>query len=56
VGQPRDRCPLASFATYNSESRLLRIHRVRYDIATTQENILNAGLPAPLAERLAVGR
>lgn len=56
VGQPRDRCPLASFATYNSETRVLRIHRVRYDIATTQENILNAGLPAPLAERLSVGR
>ncbi|MEO8501158.1 MAG: metallophosphoesterase, partial [Vicinamibacteria bacterium] len=30
VGQPRDRCPLSSFATYNSETRLLRIHRVRY--------------------------
>ena len=56
VGQPRDRCPLSSFATYNSESRILRIHRIRYDIATTQENILNAGLPAPLAHRLAVGR
>lgn len=56
VGQPRDRCPLASFATYNSESRLLRIHRVRYDIAKTQENILSAGLPSPLAERLSIGR
>lgn len=56
VGQPRDRCPLASFATYNSETRLLRIHRVRYDIATTQENILSAGLPQPLADRLSVGR
>ena len=56
VGQPRDRCPLSSFATYNSETRLLRIHRVRYDIATTQENILSAGLPSPLAERLSIGR
>ena len=56
VGQPRDRCPLASFATYNSATRLLRIHRVRYDIAATQKTILNAGLPWPLAERLAVGR
>jgi predicted phosphodiesterase len=56
VGQPRDRCPLASFATYNSATRLLRIHRVRYDIAATQKTILNAGLPSPLAERLAVGR
>lgn len=56
VGQPRDRCPLSSFATYNSETRLLRIHRIRYDITTTQANILSAGLPSPLAERLAVGR
>ncbi len=56
VGQPRDRCPLASFATYNAETRLLRIHRVRYDIEATQENILRAGLPSPLAERLSVGR
>ena len=56
VGQPRDRCPLASFATYNSDTRLLAIHRVRYDIAATQATILSAGLPAPLAERLSVGR
>ena len=56
VGQPRDRCSLSSFATYNSETRLLRIHRVRYDIATTQKNILDAGLPSPLAERLSLGR
>lgn len=56
VGQPRDRCPLASFATYNSETRILRIHRVRYDVETTQKNILAAGLPAPLAERLSIGR
>jgi predicted phosphodiesterase len=56
VGQPRDRCPLASFATYNSETRLLRIHRVHYDIETAQRNILNAGLPSPLADRLTVGR
>lgn len=56
VGQPRDRCPLASFATYDSDSRMLRIHRVRYDIDTTQASILNAGLPVPLAERLSLGR
>ena len=56
VGQPRDRCPLSSFATYNSETRLLRIHRVRYDVDKTQKNILSAGLPPPLAERLSVGR
>lgn len=56
VGQPRDRCPLASFATYDSETRVLRIHRVRYDIAATQANILAAGLPSPLAERLSLGR
>ena len=56
VGQPRDRCSLAAFATYNSSTRVLQIHRVRYDIATTQANILSAGLPSPLAERLSIGR
>ena len=30
--------------------------RVEYDIATTQQKILDAGLPAMLAERLADGR
>lgn len=56
VGQPRDRCPLASFATYDSSTRILSIQRVRYDVDAARESILAAGLPSPLADRLAVGR
>lgn len=56
VGQPRDRCPLASFAIYDSTSRMLSIHRVRYDVQAAQDAIREVGLPAPLADRLSAGR
>jgi hypothetical protein len=29
---------------------------VKYDLATAQKKIIKAGLPQPLAERLAIGR
>lgn len=53
VGQPRDRDPRSSFATLDGEQ--LTFHRVRYDLAATQKKILDAGLNAFLAERLAWG-
>lgn len=56
IGQPRDGNPLASFAIYDSQSRWVTIHRIPYKVATTQERIIKAGLPRPLADRLAVGR
>jgi diadenosine tetraphosphatase ApaH/serine/threonine PP2A family protein phosphatase len=56
VGQPRDGNPLASFALYDSDSRMLTIHRIAYRIKETQAKILKAGLPRPLADRLAIGR
>jgi predicted phosphodiesterase len=56
VGQPRDGNPLASFALYDSDSRMLTIHRIAYRLASTQAKILKAGLPRPLADRLAIGR
>lgn len=56
IGQPRDGNPLASFALYDSESRVVTIHRIEYQIATAQGKILKAGLPRPLADRLAIGR
>jgi predicted phosphodiesterase len=55
VGQPRDRNPLAAFAVYESERRIVRFHRVPYDIAAAQKKIHKAELPPALAERLAVG-
>ena len=56
VGQPRDGNPLASFAFYDSDSRVVTIHRIAYQLKNTQQRILKAGLPRPLADRLAIGR
>jgi predicted phosphodiesterase len=56
IGQPRDGSPLASFAMYDSKARTVSIYRVRYRIEKTQRRILDAGLPRPLADRLALGR
>jgi predicted phosphodiesterase len=56
IGQPRDGNPLASFAIYDSETRTVSIHRIQYRIAETQQKILKAGLPKPLADRLGIGR
>ena len=56
VGQPRDGSPLTSFAMYDSEKRLLSIHRLEYPVRSTQDKIVEAGLPRPLADRLALGR
>jgi predicted phosphodiesterase len=56
VGQPRDGNPLASFAIYDTDSRVVTIHRVAYPLQNAQRKILDAGLPRPLADRLAIGR
>lgn len=56
IGQPRDGNPLASFAMYDSETRVVSIHRIPYRVSQTQQKILKAGLPRPLADRLAIGR
>ena len=55
VGQPRDRDPRSSYAVYDSQERLIRRHRVVYDIALTQKKIREAGLPEHLAQRLSEG-
>ncbi len=56
IGQPRDGNPLASYAIYDSDSKVVTINRIEYRVAQTQEKILKAGLPRPLADRLALGR
>jgi len=56
VGQPRDGNPKSSFAVYNSESNVLEIKRVSYDIKKAQKKIIDAGLPQILAERLSIGK
>jgi diadenosine tetraphosphatase ApaH/serine/threonine PP2A family protein phosphatase len=56
IGQPRDADPRAAFLLYDSDERLISFHRVPYDIEAAQKKILDAGLPARLASRLAEGR
>lgn len=56
VGQPRDGNPLCSFAIYDSDSRVVTIHRLPYKLKQAQRKIVDAGLPRPLADRLALGR
>jgi predicted phosphodiesterase len=56
VGQPRDGSPLSSFAIFDSDSRTVTIHRIPYRLEQTQQKIRKAGLPHPLADRLAIGR
>ncbi len=55
VGQPRDGDPRASYAIYDSETRMVRLHRVSYDINATQAKMLEHGLPMRLVTRLSYG-
>ncbi len=56
VGQPRDGDPRAAFGIYDADARSLLLRRVPYPVDAAQRRILNAGLPASLANRLAIGR
>jgi diadenosine tetraphosphatase ApaH/serine/threonine PP2A family protein phosphatase len=56
VGQPRDGDPRAAYGIVDTETRILTITRVEYDIPEAQRKIVAAGLPDVLARRLAVGR
>ena len=56
AGQPRDGDPRAMYATFNTETLAFTFHRVAYDHQAAAEAIVQAGLPAWLAARLALGR
>jgi diadenosine tetraphosphatase ApaH/serine/threonine PP2A family protein phosphatase len=56
VGQPRDGDPRAAYAIYDADASTLLMRRISYPIDAAQRRILTAGLPASLANRLAVGR
>lgn len=56
VGQPRDGDNRAAFCSFDTDERVVTLHRVEYDIETTQKKIYEAGLPERLALRLQVGR
>jgi len=55
VGQPRDGDPRAAFLIFDSDAKRIEFIRVKYDIGKCLEKIMNAGLPAELAERLKAG-
>lgn len=55
LGQPRDRDPRSSFLVYDTRKKQITFHRVEYDITSTSEKIMAAGLPERLAERLKLG-
>ncbi len=56
VGQPRDCDPRSCSLILDLEKMAVEFHRLDYDIVAAQEKILQANLPAYLAERLAFGR
>lgn len=56
VGQPRDNDPRAAYVWFDSEAQEVSLIRLAYPFERTQKKVLEAGLPALLAERLAVGR
>jgi diadenosine tetraphosphatase ApaH/serine/threonine PP2A family protein phosphatase len=55
VGQPRDRDPRASFALYETKTRVWDYRRVEYDIVSVQERMKKAGLPERHILRLSAG-
>jgi len=56
IGQPRDGDARAGYGVLDDETRELRLFRVPYAVQKAQQKIIAAGLPASLANRLAVGR
>lgn len=56
VGQPRDGDSRAAFGIYDTDRRTMTLRRVKYPVEMAQKRIFDAGLPASLAHRLAVGR
>lgn len=56
VGQPRDGHPEAAYGFYDPADARLEVVRVAYDVATVQRSVREAGYPAGLASRLALGR
>ncbi len=55
VGQPRDGDPRASYAIYDSETGMVRLYRVPYDIGVTQTRMVKHNLPIRLVARLSQG-
>ena len=55
VGQPRDGDPRASYAIFDTGTRIVRFRRLQYDVAAAQARDRKAGLPERCAARLELG-
>ncbi len=55
IGQPRNHDPRSSFAVYDSVARTVTRYALPYNVALTQQKVLDAGLPERLASRLSAG-
>ena len=56
VGQPRDGDPRAAYLVLDLAARTASFRRVEYDVARSQAEIREAGLPETLATRLETGQ
>ena len=56
LGQPRDGNPKPTYILYDTDERTVEFKRFDYDLLKTQNNIIENGLPAYLADRLALGK
>lgn len=55
VGQPRDRDPRTCCGVYDTDAQTFTFFRLDYDIMTTRQKIIDAGLAPVFGERLLVG-
>ena len=55
VGQPRDGDPRASYAIYDSDTGMIKLYRVPYDVGITQTRMVKHNLPIRLVARLSQG-
>jgi len=55
LGQSRDKDHRGSYAVYDTKTSEVTFHRIEYDIDSTVEKIIEAGLSPRLAERLKLG-
>jgi predicted phosphodiesterase len=56
VGQPRDGDSRAAYLLLDLDARRAEFRRVAYDVARTQSEMAEAGIPGSLAVRLTVGQ
>lgn len=56
IGQPRDENPDSVCVVYDTDEKVVRVSRVKYNVEKASRKIIQAGLPEILAERLKYGR